>query len=180
MTFLCLFYDIKLKYPIFITMNSENKISIPIILYGVLFIIAVHSFGLVLDKLAQTGLCYTLEFDELPFVRLIILFFEIIFIVKFFKNKLGQSLEKKSLFYMLILSILGLISWLLIQDYYLLSPFLGCAYSLFDGSYERIYESYNNNIKTVQIIEIIVISISIFIYTIFRISEMPKESEDSE
>ena len=158
-------------------MNTENKISIPVILYGILFIIAVHSFGYILTNVTQITL-YNLffEFDLLPFVRLIVMFFEILFIAKYLKRNSNKNITKGAVRDVMIFSILGVVIWFLMLQFNIKPRVMLCGNSLFEEDwYDRVYGVHNSNIKIVQIIETIVISLSIFIYTIFRISEMPKE-----
>lgn len=172
------YYDFTFLNLIFTLMNAENKISIPVILYGILFIISVHSFGFIVSNLTQIMLNNLfLEFDLLPFIRLAILFFEILLIAKYLKKNFNKIITKGAMRDMMIFAILGVVIWSFMVQFNFKPKAMLCGNTLFeDDWYERVYGVHNKNIKIVQIIETIVISLSIFIYTIFRISEMPKEN----
>ena len=124
-------------------MILENKISIPVMLYGILGF------------------------------RMIILFFEILLIVKVL-SKISKTyvLKRKNIFYTLVAFVILFIVWEL-REYY--SYTIGfCGNSTREEIDAFLIKEYSIQ-KFFQRIENIVILISISIYTIFRIGEMPKE-----
>lgn len=157
-------------------MNKENKISVPVILYGVLFVIGVHFFSLSIERIIGYFMILPYNFPE-PYLRLVFLFFEIIFIAKFFQKRARDPiLRRRQLFNMMIFSISILLFWYVLYFTKIKSQvFFFCGMATKE-EIDFFNEEFNRHKEIVVFIETIVISLSIFIYTIFRISEMPKEN----
>lgn len=92
-SFLCHIYDKSVISGIFIDMNKENKISIPVILYGMLFVFGVHFLSLSIERIVGYFMIIPNNFPE-PYLRLVFLFFEIILIVKFFQEITKENILK--------------------------------------------------------------------------------------
>ena len=92
-------------------MKKELTVSFYSILYGILFMIAVHCWSLIITILFQKALVgWIVDFDYIPFLRLVVLFLEIIFIAKYLKKViLEYSFTQVMLFNILVVCILGII-----------------------------------------------------------------------
>ena len=159
-------------------MNSENNISIPVILYGILFIIAVHFFSLSIERIIGGMDFLPLYFDEQPYARLIFLFFEIICVARCMRRIAVISLlRRRALYKMMILSISSLLFWLMLYAFDIQYSLMICGNST-QEELRNLSSSINRSEEISKIIEIIVISLFIIIYTMIRISEMPKEIKE--
>ncbi|MGB1039722.1 MAG: hypothetical protein ACPGVD_02520 [Flavobacteriales bacterium] len=157
-------------------MKKELTISFYSILYGILFIIAVHCWSLIITILFQKALVgWIVDFDYIPFLRLVVLFLEIIFIAKYLKKViLKYSFTQVMLFNILFVCILG-ISINFLFDYFSIDAVPMICGSSTNEELIEFFRLNSKNKETVKIIEPIVIVISIFIYSYFRIKEMTDE-----
>ena len=157
-------------------MKKELTVSFYSILYGILFMIAVHCWSLIITILFQKAFVGLLvDFDYIPFLRLVVLFLEIIFIAKYLKKViLEYSFTQVMLFNILVVCILGIIINFLFDYFSLDAVPLLCGNSTEEELVE-FFKLNSMNKRIVKIIEPVVIVISIIIYSYFRIKEMPIE-----
>ena len=162
-------------------MDKDLKLSFYSILYGMLFLIAVHYWSLIFTVIIQIYvLGFFIETEYLPFVRLMVLFFEILFIAKFLKRIIQKEfLLQSQMFNLFMVSILGIICWFLMGYFnFDARPFPTCGNSYFEENwYETYLGDFDRNTSLTKNIETGVYVIAILIYSVARINEMPEDKE---
>ena len=156
--------------------NNSNNISIPVILYALFFFVSVYYFGMILKNvLGQIlfGLLGVINYDKVPFLKLIVLFVQIIFVIKYFKVIISKEINKSSIITILMYAFFGFVTHYLIQYFGLYVKPMLCGNTLLDDNWqETIYGDYNRNMKLVDTLQTFIISTVIGIYSLIKIQRM--------
>lgn len=131
-------------------------------LYGFLLLNSIHWGGVVLTALLGNIIGIVVEFDQLPWIRLVILIIEIIVFFRLLDKKSNNfEIKAKSLLKLMTVSIALFIS-AQFDYYYEYSPSF-CGNALIDGSLDDLLDNRSRNLNYVHIIETTLLSLGISI-----------------
>ena len=147
-------------------MDNKRKVF----LTGFLLVNSIHWGSVVLTALLENIVGMFIDYNQLPWFRLVILIIEILFIIRFLEKKLNNiEINEQSFLRLIAFSVILFIS---AQFYHLYDYSPGfCGNALLDGSLDDFFHSRSENLSYVHIIETILISISIIYYALKEIKK---------
>jgi len=147
-------------------MNNKKAIF----LTGFLVVNSIHWGSAVLTALLENIVGMFIEYNQLPWFRLVILIIEILFIIRFLEKKLNTlDINDQSFLRLIAFSVILFIS-AQFDHYYDYSPGF-CGNALLDGSLDDFFSSRNSNLNYVHIIETILLSLGIVYYSLKEIKK---------
>tara|TARA_B110000211_G_C13824022_1_gene440540 strand:+ start:237 stop:683 length:447 start_codon:yes stop_codon:yes gene_type:complete len=145
-------------------MNNKKTI----LLYGFLLVNSIHWGGFVLTALLNNVIGIFIQFDDLPWFRIVILIIEIFVVIRLL-NYQSNEITAKSLLMLMTFTIVLFIGTQF-DSYYDYSPSF-CGNSLIDGSLDSLYNKRNQNLNYVHIIETLLLSTGIVIYILGHVKK---------
>ncbi len=141
-----------------------------IFLTGFLVVNSIHWGSVVLTALLENIVGMFIEYNQLPWFRLVILIIEILFIIRFLEKKSNNlDINEQSFLRLIVFSVILFIS-VQFDHYYEYSPGF-CGNTVLDGSLDDYFASRSSNLSYVHIIETILLSVSIVYYSLKEIKK---------
>ena len=151
-------------------MTNDNRTTL---LYGFLFIASIHWAGIILTTLLNYIVGIFVEYDKIPWFRLVIVLFEIPIIVMFLNRKTtNMKITPKSLLKLTILSIF-LFFCAQMHNYYDYTPGF-CGFSSFDNYVDNVITNRQENLHQVKIIETFLLSLALITHILEQIKKSSK------
>lgn len=154
---------------------TENKNTI--FLYGFLILLSIYFYGEIISKLLEFILGNSiLPYVNVPFIHLVVILAEVIFIFYFLKRVNENIISKRRMLFISIACLLSLVIFYFVKDYHY-SPGI-CGTSLFDGTYKEMAEAIERNAFIAKASEYVLVFLTISFFSIKKLIERNEVSQN--